>query len=137
MDKEKDEWMSRIVTNDIQVKTHRILPKTELISRGLHSSNQLSKLDDILKDDPQKLALKKDGLVLEKIPALSVVNNPSADSDARKRGTLVHIKPDHEKTHGYFPGPFDKDGWLLEKNKIPITNMQHSRFQALKGDDFR
>lgn len=76
---------------------------------------------------------------MEEIPPLAVVMNPSVDTPARKTGKLVPIVRDHkeEGNSGFYPGPFENEGWLLEKNKVPIQDQEHERFRSLKGHDFR
>lgn len=76
---------------------------------------------------------------MAEIPPLAVVVNPSVDTPARKTGKLVPITRDlkEERNWGFYPGPFEDGGWLMEKNKIPIPDQEHERFKTLKGHDFR
>ena len=137
--REKNVWSSKIVVDDTVQRSHRCLAETELKTHGPKSSNQLAKLEGLLKDEPKKYSLRERGLVLEKIPALSVVVNPSVDTNAREAGiSLPHAKdPLEEKNCGFNPGAYKNEGWLLEKNKIPIRDPKHTVFERLKGHDFR
>lgn len=133
------QWRDRIVVDDTIFRTHRCLPETELKDRGAKASNQLAKLEGLLKNYPQKFSLSREGLTLAEIPPLAVVVNPSVDTPARKTGKLVPITSDlkEERNWGFYPGPFEDEGWLMEKNKIPIPDQEHERFKTLKGHDFR
>lgn len=133
------QWREKIVVDDIVFRTHRSLPETELEDRGPRASNQLSKLEGLLKNSPKKLSLSRAGLTLEEIPSLGVVANPNVDTPARKTGRLEPIrrKCTEEEKRGFYPGPFEKESWLLERNKVPIADQEHERFKSLKGHDFR
>ena len=133
------QWRDRIVVDDTIFRTHRCLPETELKDRDAKASNQLAKLEGLLKNYPQKFSLSREGLTLAEIPPLAVVVNPSVDTPARKTGKLVPITTDlkEERNWGFYPGPFENEGWLMEKNKIPIPDQEHERFKTLKGHDFR
>ena len=61
------------MVDDIVFRTHRCLPETELEDRGPRASNQLSKLEGLLKNSPKKLSLSRAGHTLEEIPSLGVV----------------------------------------------------------------
>ena len=118
----------------------RCTAETELKSKGFKSSSQLARLEDILKDPPRKHALSAPGLTLEKIPALSVVLNPRVDPSGNTYDILKRAANDYEareRNRGFQPGPFEKDGWLLERNKIPIHDYRHKQFEEIKGNDFR
>ena len=133
------QWQERIVVDDIVFRTHRCLPETELRDKGARASNQLAKLEGLIKDQPKKFSLSRAGLTLEEIPSLGVVANPNVDTPARKTGKLVPIAREHaeEGSRGFYPGPFEDEGWLLEKNKVPIADQEHGKFRSLKGHDFR
>ncbi|XP_020606074.1 uncharacterized protein FLJ43738-like [Orbicella faveolata] len=133
------QWQERIVVDDTIFRTHRCLTETELRDRGAKASNQLAKLEGLLKNHPEKFSLSRAGLTLEKIPPLAVVANPSVDTPARKTGKLIPIARDQreEGNWGFYPGPFEKEGWLMEKNKVPIPDQEHEKFRSLKGHDFR
>jgi len=92
-----------------------------------------------LKDSPTKCSLKKPGITLGEIPPLAVVNDPSVDTTRRYHGGLRKMqaeKVEERKPPGYNPGPYENRAWLLEKNKIPIRDPEHRKFQELKGKDF-
>eukprot|EP00795_Rhopilema_esculentum_P002461 gene2461-18118_t len=137
---EQKTWERSLVVDDMFIKMHRCATETELTSKGFKSSSQLARLDDILKSEPRKYALSAPGLRLKKIPALSVVLNPTVDSSL---GFYERLKLDtdkqagDERNSGYHPGPFDSRSWLLDKNKIPVSDYNHSYFENIKGADFR
>ncbi|KAL9960808.1 hypothetical protein ACROYT_G034311 [Oculina patagonica] len=133
------QWQERIVVDDTIFRTHRCLTETELRHRGRKASNQLAKLEGLLKNNPKKFSLSRAGLTVEEIPPLGVVVNPNVDTPARKTGKLVPIARDHKEQGqwGFYPGPYEKEGWLLEKNKVPIPDQEHEKFRSLKGHDFR
>ena len=132
-------WRERIVVDDTVFRTHRCLPETELRDKGPKASNQLAKLEGLIKNQPKKFSLSRAELTLEEIPALGVVANPNVDTPARKTGKLLPIaRNDREEGNwGFYPGPFEKEGWLLGKNKVPIADQEHEKFRSLKGHDFR
>ncbi|CAH1265877.1 KIAA1257 [Branchiostoma lanceolatum] len=137
--KDYEDWRSKIVPNDTQMHFHRINKDTELKQRGKRSGNQLDRLRGLLKDDPRKLALSKSGFSLKEIPPLSVVNYPSVDRDSREAGkTLLPAVENEgeERGPGFTPGPHTAHSWLLEKNKIPVRDMEHDRFISTRGGDF-
>ena len=132
-------WYEKMVVDDSVFRTHRCLPETELRDKGARASNQLAKLEGLLKHNPKKVSLANPGLTLAEIPALSVVADPSVDTPARKTGNLMPIAKDlgEDKARGYHPGPYENQGWLLERNRVPIPDREHEKFNALKGHDFR
>lgn len=131
---------------------------TELIEKGAQSSNQVDKIDGLLKDKPKKFSLKKQGMRLQPIPALSVVSYPNiergknrdnlpsdgrvnemlaAESDYRDiSGILAGLKKKDLGT-GFHPGDHSGLSWSRDVNCIPIQDYEHKRFQELKGQDFR
>ncbi|XP_070557636.1 uncharacterized protein [Ptychodera flava] len=133
-----DQWKSRIMVDNIHMKYHRCAPDTEQTYRGPMASNQLDKLQGLLKDEPKKISLRR-GPELHEIPPLSVVLNPSVDTKARLNGVPPIQMDDEsrEKHHGFNPGPYDSLSWGLPQNRIPIRDMEHAKFAALKGHDFR
>ena len=124
---EKDvrEWESRIVVDDVRFRTHRCLPRTELTDKGGKSASALTKLEDILKDPPQKFSLKEGDLRLEKIPPLGTIKSSG------RRG-----KEDEVKHAGYRPGPLDDRSWLMEGNRIPVLAGGKEEKKG-KDEDFR
>ena len=129
-EKEKHDWQSRIVVDDVQFRTHRCLPTTELTNKGNKASNPLAKLENILKDPPQKFSLREHGLKLDKMPALSTVTNGLSDRD-----TSGHKETD--KDGGYNPGPFQDRSWRIETNRIPCRSDIRGRAKDDKHQDFR
>ncbi|XP_048243138.1 uncharacterized protein LOC124146111 isoform X2 [Haliotis rufescens] len=132
-------WRSKIVVDDIRHYAHRCLPETEMKGLGFYSSNQVDRLRGLLKDSPAKFTLRRPGLALNEIPPLSVVLNPSVDTDARAAGLPIYpaVRGEGmESTRGFKPGPFEGRRWQLEKNKIPVFDYEHQRIARLKGQDF-
>ena len=118
----------------------RCLTETELRSRGREASNQVARLQGLLKDKPQKLALKRPGMALPNIPPLNVVLNPSVDTEARLAGITPRpavYNEGVETNKGFQPGPFLSHAWILERNKIPAVDYEHDKFNKLKGHDFK
>ncbi|XP_071961619.1 uncharacterized protein [Antedon mediterranea] len=135
-DAEDDMWRERLIVDDPQMKFHRCATETELTYKGLLSSNQIDRLQGLLKDKPKKYGLL--GSNANNIPALSVVNYVSVDTHARENGLLPAIV-DNEKDKycGDMPGPFDDRSWNVSANRIPIRDMEHSKFEEMKGHDFK
>eukprot|EP00794_Sanderia_malayensis_P005993 gene5993-6689_t len=139
-DEEKDLWKKALVTDDLMFKVHRVGMNTELKSKGIKSSSQTARLENMLKSEPKKYSLSAPGLRLRRIPALSVVLNPTVDSSMNFYERLQFFDDDYEareRNCGYNPGPFDNKGWLLDKNKIPIRNYEHKHFDETNGGDFK
>lgn len=138
--KEERKWREKLVVDDNKFHHHRCSKQTELMERGAHSSNQEDRLKDILKDEPQKLSLKKRGMNLAPIPALSVVSYPQVDTHLRKTGhdLSTHFDNDSlEKNVGFNPGEVEGKSWLFDINTIPINDYKHKDFEATKGQEFR
>ncbi|XP_069101496.1 uncharacterized protein [Argopecten irradians] len=134
--KDFEKWRSKQVVDDTRQYFHRCLMETELDDKG---QNQVDKLRGLLKDNPNKLSLRKPGLHLKDIPPLNVVLNPSVDTDARLAGLPTHPAVEgegYEKIKGFKPGPFETHGWNLERNKIPAYDYEHNLFADKKGFDF-
>lgn len=129
-------WKSKIVIKDPRGHFHRSLPATEMDDKG---QNQIDKLKGLLKDKPDKLSLKRPGFNLKEIPPLNVVLNPSVDTLSRLEGKpcLPAVPGEgNEKTKGFNPGPFEECSWAVEKNKIPVADYEHHKFNFTKGYDF-
>ncbi|XP_033746510.1 uncharacterized protein LOC117331748 isoform X3 [Pecten maximus] len=134
--KDFEKWRSKQVVDDTRQYFHRCLMETELNDKG---QNQVDKLRGLLKDNPNKLSLRKSGLHLKDIPPLNVVLNPSVDTEARLAGLPTHPAVEgegYEKIKGFKPGPFEAHGWNLERNKIPAYDYDHNLFAERKGFDF-
>ncbi|KAL4225876.1 hypothetical protein ACF0H5_013865 [Mactra antiquata] len=137
--KDFENWKLKIVVDDTRQHFHRCLTETELQLKGRKASNQVARLQGLLKDTPNKLSLRHPGMNLQNIPPLNVVLNPSVDTDARLAGITPRPAVDNEgdeSNPGFKPGPFTKHGWNLEKNKIPAIDYEHEKFRRLKGHDF-
>ncbi len=130
-------WTSKVLVENTQMSFHRCAPDTEMKETGFNSSNQLDRLTGVLKDPARKLALRQSAI--KEIPPLNVVLNPSVDTAANKEGQVIVQKySDTEaRVRGFAPGPYMEHSWLLERNKIPIQDYQHSSFIKHKGHDFK
>lgn len=138
--KDYETWRSKIVVQDTNQYFHRCLMETELKDSGQKSSNQIEKLKGLLKNQPSKHSLRKSGLALEEIPPLNVVLNPSVDTRARESGFSILPAVEGEGKEfnkGYKPGPFAEHSWVLERNKIPAYDYEHTKFAEFKGKDFK
>lgn len=121
------EWESRIVVDDVRFRTHRCLPRTELTDKGKKSASALTKLEDILKDPPQKFSLKEGNLKLDKIPPLSTLVG------GEEKGKVK----DDMKHGGYRPGPLKERSWLMEGNRVPVASDNREEARKDKEQDFR
>ncbi|KAG8556830.1 hypothetical protein GDO81_018220 [Engystomops pustulosus] len=123
----KEETIGTVQAADLKqdMRVHRCLPQTELTARGPHASNQLSRLQDLLKDKEAKLSLRRTGLALMPIPALAVI--PKSESDGNK------IRNDGK---GFIPGELKDHSLKWTDNVIPCHNMNHETFRKLRGKDF-
>ncbi|RXM93494.1 hypothetical protein EOD39_19014 [Acipenser ruthenus] len=93
----------------------------------LHTNGaKLDRLQGLLKDKPRKHSLRNPGMVLKPIPALSVIQRPYGSESA---GPV-------EPTLGFTPGLHDQHSLNWEANIVPRYNMEHKKFQRLKGADF-
>ncbi|XP_021347646.1 uncharacterized protein LOC110446691 isoform X2 [Mizuhopecten yessoensis] len=134
--KDFEKWRSKQVVDDTRQYFHRCLMETELNDKG---QNQVDKLQGLLKDNPEKLSLRRSGLRLRNVPPLNVVLNPSVDIEARLMGLPTHPAVEgegYEKIKGFKPGPFEAQSWNLERNKIPAYDYEHDLFMDRKGFDF-
>uniref|UniRef100_H3A4N6 Cilia and flagella associated protein 92 (putative) n=1 Tax=Latimeria chalumnae TaxID=7897 RepID=H3A4N6_LATCH len=116
---------------DDKMNVHRRATKTELCTEGSKASNQLDKLQGLLKDAPVKYSLKKPGLVLQSIPALSVMQQSVAEYSSGK------VQDKKEVTQAFCPGLYDQHSLKWDKNVIPRYNMKHKMFEELKGANFK
>lgn len=133
-----DEWKSKIVVDDTYQHFHRVLPATELLMKGMRSSNQIDRLGGLLKDPPKKLSLMLEDPSPNNIPALAVVNNPFVDTLARASGISLQPAVPEEKIgpfRGFNPGLYNHS-WSHNNNHIPCRNYEHDVFRKLKGNDF-
>ncbi|XP_075039238.1 uncharacterized protein CFAP92 [Mixophyes fleayi] len=113
--------MLQTVDNKSDMRFHRCLPQTELISQGPHASNQQSRLQGLLKDKGAKLSLRKAGVSLKPIPALAVMQNSEINGKC---------------TRGFIPGELKGHSLKWTDNIIPCRNMDQETIQQLRGKDF-
>ena len=133
-----------MVVDSPHFHVHRCATQTELINHGPKSSNQLSRLKGLLKDEPHRYALRNPGLAMQTTPALSVVLNPSVDTAAHVGGgmraylhTARTLQQEEARPRGFIPGPYTQHSWMLERNRIPVHDYQHDKFREKKGQDFK
>ncbi|XP_035193411.1 uncharacterized protein KIAA1257 homolog isoform X3 [Oxyura jamaicensis] len=114
-----------------KLKVHRCSTAAELCTRGPRASCQLQKLQGLLKDEPLKFSLRKPGLILKPIPALSVLDNQPSQNSA-------DVLPGKRKSicFGFVPGPEGQHSLKWSKNIIPCHNRERKVFEKLKGADF-
>ncbi|ESO89848.1 hypothetical protein LOTGIDRAFT_124357 [Lottia gigantea] len=137
---EHDLWRSKIVVSEINPRFHRCLPETEMTEAGFKSSNQLDRLQGLLKDTPDKYSLSKPGLMIKPTPPLNVVLNPLVDSQARLEGKVMEPACPNEHTdynQGFVSGPFEHRSFKLDRNVIPAFNYNHMKYNRTKGSDFK
>jgi len=118
-------------------RAHRCAIETELVERGRYASNQLDRLQGILKDPPTRTVLRN---MPVDIPALSVVNDPSVDTQAREAGLKMLPSPPTAHFHpkGFTPGTTRCDHRLTAKgNSFPIADYERKKFAGLRGYDFK
>uniref|UniRef100_A0A8C3B8B8 Cilia and flagella associated protein 92 (putative) n=1 Tax=Cairina moschata TaxID=8855 RepID=A0A8C3B8B8_CAIMO len=117
--------------DDTKLKVHRCSAAAELSTRGPRASCQLQKLQGLLKDEPRKFSLRKPGLILKPIPALSVLDNQPSQN-------IVAVLPGKRKSicYGFVPGPEGQHSLKWSKNFIPCHNRERKVFEKLKGADF-
>ncbi|XP_021265324.1 uncharacterized protein KIAA1257 homolog [Numida meleagris] len=117
--------------DDTKLKVHRCSAAAELRTHGPGASSQLQKLQGLLKDEPLKFSLRKPGLILKPIPALSVLDSqPSQNSSEVLPGKKRSI------CSGFVPGLQDHHSLKWNGNIIPCHNREHKKFEKLKGADF-
>jgi len=117
-------------------RVHRCLIETEMIERGRHASNQLDRLRGILKDPPARMSLRQTSA---NIPALSVVLDPSVDTEARAAGREMLPSPPLQNFHpkGYTPGTGCGRSIVETGNYFPIADYEREKFAELRGYDFK
>jgi len=115
-------------------RAHRCAIETELVERGRYASNQLDRLRGILKDPPDRTVLRR---MSANIPALSVVHDPSLDTEARAAGLELLPSPPIRNFHpkGFTPGR--NRSLIAEGNSFPIANYEREKFAELRGHDFK
>ena len=119
------------------------------LSTELHGKvgTDVTKFEDILKDLPQKYSLRHEGLRLEPIPPLGVIQN-------QMRGCGDHHMPaqnrggrgregegERRQSGGYQPGPNEKRSLKRDGNVIPLSAQRtRSSSEGSRGNhrqDFR
>ncbi|XP_067400507.1 uncharacterized protein CFAP92 [Emydura macquarii macquarii] len=123
--------LQKTLFDDTKLKVYRCSTAAELTTRGPKASAQLDKLQGLLKDEPEKYSLKRPGMILEPIPALSVLQHVP---DYGSYPDLVNRK--RSTTKGFVPGREDQHSLKWNGNIIPCHNMEHKKFAKLKGADF-
>ncbi|XP_031464661.1 uncharacterized protein KIAA1257 homolog isoform X5 [Phasianus colchicus] len=113
--------------DDTKLKVHRCSAAAELRTRGPGASSQLQKLQGLLKDEPQKFSLRKAGLILKPIPALSALDSQNSSNVLPRKKSVCS---------GFVPGLQDHHSLKWNDNIIPCHNRGHKKFEKLKGADF-
>lgn len=104
----------------------RCLIATELSNKGPTASNEISRKEGLLKDQPRNLSLGCRNLHIDPIPPTACV-------------TITDYQEYEKKDHnvGFHPGDVHGVSWSRNVNCIPINDYQHSVFEDIKGHDFR
>jgi len=114
-----------------RTRVHRVAVETELTERGPLSSNQLDKLQGILKGAPCRYLLCR---YPANTPALSVVHYPNLESNCAA-GTSDTVLDEYYK--GYSPGPKTCRGLGVKGNHIPVADYERRKFACQRGQDFK
>jgi len=124
--KENDVWLKKLVVNDPKMYFHRLSAATEQSNR----SNQCDQMTSLLKDPPKKFSLSK--IAAPIIPPLNVVQNPTVDSVARKRGDpLPSLNDDNSDNKvGFQPGGDDLRTLRYPGNFIPIKDERNKTISS-------
>ena len=79
-------------------------------------------------------------LKLHRVPALSVVLNPSVDT-ALTYYERLNVAENHyeakDSNKGFNPGPLENRSLQMDSNTVPMTDYNRKHFGELKGADFR
>lgn len=94
----------------------------------MKSDTQTKRLENILKDSPQKYSLRREGLRLEPIPSLDVVQ----DCDPYDDRTLTE-NWERRGEGGYQPGSNNKGSLKRDGNVVPL----HSQRSRSYSDGWR
>ncbi|XP_043934019.1 uncharacterized protein KIAA1257 homolog [Protopterus annectens] len=124
-------WRSKVIVDDTRMKFYRRGVQSELQGEGPVASTQTDKLTGLLKDVPMKYSLRKQGMVLKPFPVLSVMHTIADDESL-----LDPIKKEQETNTGFSPGLYDQHSLKWKPNIIPRHNMEHTKFERMKGKDF-
>jgi len=117
-------------------RAHRCAIETELVERGRYASNQLDRLRGILKDPPGRVSLRH---MPANVPALSVVHDPSVDTEARAAGLKMLPSPPTGQIYpkGLTPGTGRDRSLVARGNYFPIADYEREKFAQLRGHDFK
>jgi hypothetical protein len=109
LDKEEEKWTQSLVVSDTRFHGLRRGAKTEQTSRGRHASNQMDKLQGLLKSSPERHSLKDHS----DLPALSTLHSfgLSGQQDSNIAG---------DRGKGYRPGGL-RGSLKVDRNVIPIS----------------
>lgn len=105
--------------DDTKMKIYRCSTEAELVAKGLKASDQLSKLSGLLKDKPEKLSLRLPDMILKPIPALAVLGDTEEPTSC-----------------GFIPGALTHHSLKWKTNMIPLHDMEHTKFDELRGKAF-
>uniref|UniRef100_A0A452HNF2 DUF4550 domain-containing protein n=1 Tax=Gopherus agassizii TaxID=38772 RepID=A0A452HNF2_9SAUR len=127
---EDSSQLQKTVFDDTKLKVYRCPTAAELTTRGPKASAQLDKLQGLLKDEPEKFSLKRPAMILRPIPALSVLQHIPAC------GSYPDLSRKRSTTNGFVPGLEDQHSLKWNGNIVPCRDMEHRKFEKLKGADF-
>lgn len=111
-------------------RVHRVAIETELLERGRGASNQLDKLQGLLKSSPRQYILRKYPV---NVPALSVVHYPNVDPCCNPSGEPAI--EDYRK--GYTTGPKRLRSVTVKGNHLPLADYERHKFVCQRGQDFK
>lgn len=129
------EWKEKILGESGYLKFHRKNINTENTMAGYKSSNQLDRIEGLLKDEPSKVSLRGRMAEICSIPPFQVVSQPSVDTQARKNNKPPKpaIENEFEDFNiGFAPG---EDGKSL--NVDFITRHDYNRQNYPIKSDFK
>ncbi|XP_069062733.1 uncharacterized protein CFAP92 isoform X2 [Pleurodeles waltl] len=105
--------------DDSKMKIYRCSTEAEQATKGLKAGDQLSKLSGLLKDRPEKLSLRLPDMILKPIPAFAVMRDTEEPTSC-----------------GFIPGAQTHHSLKWKTNMIPLHDMEHTKFDELRGKDF-
>ena len=123
--KEQNIWKNKVIVDNPAMKFYKISASTENKIDGPGSSNQLDRLQGMLKSEPSKKSLLVGGVNFNKIPALSVLKTSYDDQE----NLCAPCK-------GFVAGNSMQMRITDDGNKIPVFDYQRSKYERLKGSDF-
>nr|XP_033782538.1 uncharacterized protein KIAA1257 homolog isoform X2 [Geotrypetes seraphini] len=118
-EREYIKWLEKIVVDDPRMTFYRCSIEGELTVRGPKASSQQKKLVGLLKDVPVKYSLREPILTLKPITPLAVLE--------RTENTTKAFGPGEDQLHTL----------TWNGNAIPRYDMEHKKFEKLKGADFK